>query len=105
MPKAQTKSNAEKTKTQTKQKNIIILEYRRMFHRHLFYPVNELGQKMATFRGRMSFVYDEIEFLKSIGFEIEVIVPAMNYKQAMAEASSQQLKGRPRKPRTKKVKI
>jgi len=75
-----------------KSKNTIIVEYSQRFHRHLFYPVNDLGKKMAEYKNRKSFVHRELEFLKSIGFEIQIVFENVDAELALKEASKQELR-------------
>jgi hypothetical protein len=99
--KSKTKSTEKlEPEKQSNTKDTLILEYKLHFHRHLFYPVNELAKKMAEFRGRTSFVHSEVEFLKSVGFLIKIEVPQIDYNEIIKIASQQNLRGLPRKSRT-----
>jgi DNA-binding XRE family transcriptional regulator len=95
------KAIQQKTKTIIKPENsknvltenpklIIAVEYRQHFNKHLFFPVNELARKMLDFRHRKSFIREEVEFLKSIGFDFEITFPTPTFNEIMGYDNKKQ---------------
>lgn len=53
----------------------MVVEYRRVFSRDLYYPVNELSQDISVFCRRKCFTSEDVQFLERLGFNVEVRLP------------------------------
>ena len=53
----------------------MVVEYRRVFSKDLYYPINELAQDVAVFCRRTSYTVEDIQFLERLCFKVEVRLP------------------------------